>query len=117
MGVGARARDEFGMTRGHRPALPSDGIKTLFLIYTLRGEKLPAYPQMNLASKSLDLLAAIETLPYERPRLAATAKISGDGFAAMLDRAIERSHAAPDFKLIQHPPAQGAPAQGNDEHS
>jgi hypothetical protein len=72
---------------------------------------------MNLASKSLDLGAAIEALPYERPTLAVTATISGDGFAAMLDRAIERSHAGPDFKLIQYAPAQGAPAQDNDKHS
>ena len=38
--------------------------------------------------------AAIEALPYEKPRLAVTAMVSGETFAAMLDKAIERSEKA-----------------------
>ena len=47
--------------------------------------------------------AAMAALPHEHPKLGAVATVnmSGETYAAMLDRAIERSRAAsPDFKAI-----------------
>ena len=58
--------------------------------------------------------AAMAARPHEHPKLGAVATVSmsGDDYAAMLDRAIERSRAgAPDFRLIQHAPAR-APGDG-----
>ena len=46
--------------------------------------------------------AAVEALPYEKPRLAVTAMVTGHDFAAMLDRAIERSGQRSAMKLIEH---------------
>ena len=53
-------------------------------------------------------------LPHEHPKLGAVATLNmnGDDFASLLERSIERSRAASDFKPIGY-----APAQGNDEHS
>jgi hypothetical protein len=45
--------------------------------------------------------AAIEALPYERPRLAVTAMVSRGDFAEMLERAIDRSGKAREVKLIE----------------
>ena len=49
--------------------------------------------------------AAIEAAPYERPKLAVTAvsSLSGEHFAAMLERAIARSRAP---LQIEHQPAE-----------
>ena len=57
------------------------------------------------------LRAAIEALPHEHPRLGAVAigSLSGQDFAAMLDRAIERSGKAPEIKQIEATPMQAAP--------
>jgi hypothetical protein len=59
--------------------------------------------------------AAVEALPYERPRLAVTAMVSGVDFAAMLERAVARSQSARDFKPIGY--ASAPTAQGDGEHS
>ncbi len=61
--------------------------------------------------------AAVAALPHEHPKLGAVATLSmsSNDFAAMLERAIERSRTAPDFKLIEH--ASAPVAQGNDERS
>jgi hypothetical protein len=59
--------------------------------------------------------AAIEALPYQRPRLAVTAMVNGEDFASLLERSIERSRYAPSFKAIDY--ASAPAAQGDDEHS
>jgi hypothetical protein len=45
--------------------------------------------------------AAVEALPYEQPRLAVTAIVQGHDFAALLDRAIERSNGVREVKQIR----------------
>lgn len=50
--------------------------------------------------------AAIEALPYERPRLAVTAMLNG-GFAAQLEKALERS--GNDFVIFRFWPLAGVP--------
>jgi hypothetical protein len=46
---------------------------------------------------------AVEALPFEEPKLSAVAhaSLTGQDFAAMLDRAIQRSLAGPPGKLIE----------------
>jgi len=62
--------------------------------------------------------AAMAALPHEHPKLGAVATLnmSGDDFAALLERAVERSQTAPSFKPIGYASAPG-PAQGDGEHS
>ena len=50
------------------------------------------------------LRAAIETLPFESPKLSATAVLYQDDFASRLERAIERSGRPP--KLIEAKPIE-----------
>jgi len=58
--------------------------------------------------------AAIESLPYENPKLSAVAHghFDGTSFAAQLDRAIERSginsKSLPSPKVIEHEPPVSA---------
>jgi hypothetical protein len=61
---------------------------------------------------------AMAALPHEHPKLGAVATLSmsGDDFAGLLERSIERSRSAPSFRPIGYASAP-APAQGNDEHS
>jgi hypothetical protein len=49
---------------------------------------------------SVRMRAAIEAAPYEHPRLAVTANLTSDDFAARLERAITRS----GVKLIEVEP-------------
>jgi hypothetical protein len=73
------------------PELPKD-IRALELLQmTYRGEVKPTAQQMR---------AAIESLPYENPKLSAMAvtSMSANDFASRLDRCIERSSEA---KLIE----------------
>jgi hypothetical protein len=52
-----------------------------------------------ICPQTAHLRAAIEAMPFESPKLAVTAVLSEDYFASRLERAIERSGAAP--KLIE----------------
>ncbi len=52
-------------------------------------------PQVPLPVR---MRAAIEALPFETPKLSATAVLTGDDFAARLERAISRSGS----RLIEH---------------
>ena len=67
------------------------------------------------------LRAAMAALPHEHPKLGAVATLSmnGNDFAALLERSIERSRAASDFKPIGYASARepAAAAPGTDEHS
>jgi hypothetical protein len=76
------------------------GLALLQSIY--RNQKQPLNARMR---------AAIEALPYENAKLSAVAvgHMSGDSFAAALDRAIERSRAPLALNapaVIEHDPAE-----------
>jgi hypothetical protein len=52
-----------------------------------------------ICPQTAHLRAAVEAMAFESPKLAVTAVLSEDDFASRLERAIERSGAAP--KLIE----------------
>lgn len=58
---------------------------------------------------SVRMRAAVEALPYERPRLLAAAILTSDDFATLLDKAIERSNGA---RVINHRPADAEKKAG-----
>ena len=68
---------------------PEDGLILLQAIYRNPEVALP-----------VRMKAAVEALPYERPKLSVTANVSGDDFAEMLDRAIARSGNGAEVKQI-----------------
>jgi hypothetical protein len=72
-----------------------DGVGALRLLQMVYRGEVRATPQQ--------MRAAIESLPYEQPRLSAVAVgyLTGETFAERLDRAIERSAAARPIKLIE----------------
>jgi hypothetical protein len=60
-------------------------------------------PQMPLPTR---MRAASLTLPFEQPKLSAVAYLAdAQGFAAQLDRAIERSGKRTEMRVIEHQPA------------
>jgi hypothetical protein len=74
----------------------------------------PGYYVLNALIRDPDLLDEVnpqvvriarDLLPYERPRLAATALIEAPGFADMLDAAIARSAAAKVIEGMPEPRA------------
>jgi len=71
-----------------RPS-PLDILEAVYL-----NEELPLTVRMR---------AAIESAPYRHPKLSAMAHaaMTGQDFAAMLDRAIQRTLAGPPPKLIE----------------
>ena len=60
-------------------------------------------PQVPLPVR---MRAAIEALPFESPKLSATATLTSDDFATRLERAIVRSGMV---KLIEHEPTKQQP--------
>lgn len=69
-----------------------DGNSALtFLQSIYRNQQVPLPVRMR---------AAIECLPFESPKLSATALLTGDDFAARLEKAIARSGAG--ARLIEH---------------
>jgi hypothetical protein len=75
----------------------------------------PGYYVLNALIRDPELLEEVnpqivriarDLLPYERPRLAATALIEAPGFAEMLDAAIARSEAAQRNAAKVIPPVQ-----------
>jgi hypothetical protein len=48
--------------------------------------------------------AAVEALPFESPKLIATALMTSDDFATLLDKAIERSNGV---RVIEHRRSEG----------
>jgi hypothetical protein len=58
--------------------------------------------------------AAMAALPHEHPKLGAitTLSLSGQDYATLLDRAIERSGKTAEVRQIEH---QHSPAQGNED--
>jgi len=99
-------RDDILRQRMSQPSsLPLGDTSLSFLQRVYRSVTQPMSRRMQ---------AAMAARPHEHPKLGAVATVSmsGDDYAAMLDRAIERSRAgAPDFRLIQHAPAR-APGDG-----
>ena len=69
-----------------------DALELLQAVY--RNAEVPLSVRMRAASIAL---------PYEKPKLVVTAMVSGEDFATMLDKAIERSGTA--MKQIEHQPA------------
>ena len=65
------------------------------LEYLQRIYRDPAQPP------SVRMRAAIESLPYENPKLSAMAIVNGEEFAVKLDRAIARTEKERRLKLIE----------------
>ena len=63
-------------------AIPADASSLDFLRAVWRSPTQPMARRVR---------AAIEALPFEHPKLAVTALMNGDAFAAALERAIKRS--------------------------
>jgi hypothetical protein len=80
------------------PTVPRDVRALQLLQMEYRGEIELTHTQRR---------AAEACLPFETPKLGvvATTNMTSDDFAAMLDRAIQRS----EVKLIEHAPASPAP--------
>jgi hypothetical protein len=53
---------------------------------------------------SVRMRAAVKCLPFETPKLTATALLTSDDFASLLDKAIERSNGA---RVINHRQREG----------
>ena len=71
-------------------------------------EFLQAIYQNEMVPLSIRMRAAIEALPFETPKLSATAFVPmGGEFPKQLEHAIKRSREGP--KLVEHSPAPHAP--------
>ena len=94
--VGATlARIEEAQRRSEAVPVPREGTALDFLRAIYHNDELPLRTRMT---------AAMAALPFETPKLSATALVPmGEEFAKRLERAIERSREGQ--KLIEHSPS------------
>jgi hypothetical protein len=85
-------RDELELPPG---ATPLDFLEAVY-----RSPAQPIFQRMK---------AAIEAAQYRHARLAVTATVTTEDFAAMLDKAIERSGKAQELKQIESKPRNPTP--------
>ena len=78
-------------------SVPREGTALDFLRAIYHNDELPLRTRMA---------AAVAALPFETPKLSATAFVpAGEAFAAKLEKAILRSREGP--RLIEHSPGAG----------
>jgi hypothetical protein len=63
---------------------------------------LHAIYKSRMVPLSVRIRCAVEALPFESPKLTATALMTSDDFATLLDKAIERSNGARVINHRQH---------------
>lgn len=86
----ANAEDREPAVSAHSKATPLDFLQAVY-----RNEGIPLSVRMK---------AAIEALPFVHPKLAVTAMLNGDDFAAALEQAAARSRAVmqqPQTRVIE----------------
>jgi hypothetical protein len=91
--------DPVNLTVPEEPIAP-DGETAIQLLQSIYRNKLMPLP--------VRMRAASMALPFEQPKLSAIAYLAdAQGFAAALDRAIQRSGKREPIKVIDHAPQEG----------